>query len=310
MGLFQASILDGKRCGTARAFLAPARGRRNLVVRSGVTVLRMTFDGARASGVDLLENGRPHHVQADAEVVLCAGAIGSPHLLLHSGIGPDDELAALGIRPQPDLPGVGLGLQDHKNCPITFATTQRFGIGHATADESAAHVREGADHGSGSLVADHSACGGFARIDPAAADPDLQRRRVVTGHRDHARYRSPVPGIAAFWLLQRPRSRGTVKLRNADPQAAPASESRYASDPDDADLALLVEGILLNREILRQSPIREVLGAERLFVADASVFPSMVSGNTNAPVARVAERAADFIRHRGTARARQPETTR
>ena len=310
MGLFQASMLDGERCGTARAFLAPARGRRNLVVRSGVTVLRMTFDGARASGVDLLENGRPHHVQADAEVVLCAGAIGSPHLLLHSGIGPDDELAALRIRPQPDVPGVGRGLQDHKNCPITFATTQRFGIAHATADESAAHGREGADRRSGPLVADHSACGGFARIDPAAADPDLPRRRVVTGHRDHARYRSPVPGIAAFWLLQRPRSRGTMKLRNADPQAAPASEPRYASDPDDADLALLVEGIRLNREILCQSTIREGFGAERLFVADASVFPSMVSGNTNAPVARVAERAVDFSRHRGTARARQPETTR
>lgn len=274
VGLVQASILDGERCGTARAFLAPAQGRRNLVVRSGVTVLRITFDGARASGVELMENGRPHHEHADAEVVLCAGAIGSPHLLLHSGIGPP------------------------------------------TNSRRSASVR------SSTCPASASAC-----------------KTIRTA-------RSP----------SRP--------RNADPQAAPAIDPRYFSDSGDADLALLVEGIRLNREILRQSPIREVpgaqselsdgatdnaalraliraqcttlchptgtcrmgsdalavvdpalrvRGAERSFVADASVFSSMVSGNTNAPVVTVvtvAERAANLIRHRGTARARQPETTR
>jgi choline dehydrogenase-like flavoprotein len=364
VGLFQATIQGGERFGTARAFLAPAQARKNLVVLSGVTVLRITFDGARASGIDFLENGRLHHVPAGSEVVLCAGAIGSPHLLLHSGIGPADELAALGIRPHVDLPGVGLGLQDHVNCPITFATKQRFGIAHATAAESAANAREWADRRSGPLASNHSACGGFVRVDPDAADPDLQLYCIVTGHRDHARYRSPLPGIAAFSVLQRPRSQGTVKLRNADPLAAPAIDPRYFSDPGGADLSVLVEGIRLNREILRQSPIREVLGAESelsagaasdaalrefiraqcttlyhptstcrmgsdalavvdpalrvrgaeaLFVADASVFPAMVSGNTNAPVVMVAERAADSIRRTSTLRAPHranlPETT-
>lgn len=346
VGLFQATVKNGERWGTGKAFLAPALARPNLTVRTGATLLRVLFDGTRATGVAFLENGVAHTAHAGCEVVLSAGAIGSPQLLLQSGIGPADELAALGIAPVVDLPGVGRNLQDHINCPVTFATTERYGIAQATTAEAAVHLQQWDDTRSGPLVSNWSACGGFAHVDADAQDPDLQLYCIVTPHRDHARNLSTQAGITLFSVAQRPRSHGALRLRSADPLEAPAIDPRYFSDPEGADLRLVVEGIRLQRRIAAQSPLREVVrgefeasalaqsdaeladfvrsqatslyhptstcsmgsgamavvdaqcrvrGVEGLRVADASVFPSMVSGNTNAPTIMVAERVADFI---------------
>ena len=356
VGLFQATIADGERWGTGRAYLQPALGRPNLRVLTGVTVLKVVLEGARAVGVDLLHRGQACRVRAEAQTVLCAGAIGSPHLLLNSGIGPADELAALGIAPRLDLPGVGRELQDHVNCAITVGTRARHGIGLATADEAAQQLAQWQLQRSGPLTSNWSASGGFVRVadvDPAREpldhpdDPDLQLYCIASPHGDHGRQLSPVPGIRLFSVLQRPASRGVLRLRCADPLAAPLIDPRYFSDAGDGDLARVVAGIRLNRRILAESPLRELVtaefapsadahsdaelaelvrstaatlyhptstcrmgsdaqavvtpglavrGCDGLMVADASVFPSMVSGNTNAAVVMVAERAAAFIR--------------
>lgn len=354
VGLFQATVKDGERFGTARAFLAPAQRRPNLTLRTGVRLLRITLSGTRATGVEYLENGRPRTATATSEVVLAAGAIGSPQLLLHSGIGPAGELAPLGIDTVVDLPGVGKNLQDHVNGSISFATHERFGIAHATAAEAAAHRAAWDEARSGPLTSNGSACGGFATLVPNAAGPDLQLYCIASGHRDHGRYLAAGAGVSFFAVVQRPESRGELRLRSADPLDAPLIDPRYFSDRGgdggrsgaSADLALLVDGIRLNRAIAARSPLAERLGRETsasagaesdadladfvrghaatlyhptssckmgvdaqavvdpglrvhgtlgLYVADASVFPTMISGNTNAPVVMVAERAADGI---------------
>ena len=348
VGLFQLTVKDGERFGTGRAFLRPALERDNLTLRTGVLTLRVLIEQGRAVGVEFLEDGRPHTAHAASEVVLCAGSIGSAHLLMLSGIGPAEELRAAGVDPLHDLPGVGKNLQDHINIPITFATNERVGIGGMTEAELGAAFAEWQRDRTGALTSNWAAAGGFARSRPDVAEPDLQLYGVISANRDHARYLAAGPGITLHATLQRPDSVGEMRLRSADPLEAPAIDPRYfASDPDGGDIATMTEGVRLNRRIAAQSPLREIIAREitpsaeavsdeaiadfirghcttlyhpagtcrigtdamavvdqylrvrgiaGLRVADASVFPRMVSGNTNAPTIMVAERAADFIR--------------
>jgi choline dehydrogenase len=346
VGWFQLTVKDGERFGTGKAFLRPVLDRPNLTVRSGVLTTRILIENGRAAGVSFLDRGVPETVSAP-EVVLSAGSIGSAQLLLLSGVGPAEELRALGITPVHDLPGVGKNLQDHINIPISFPTRARVGIGGMTGAELDAAMTQWESERAGPFTSCWVAAGGFARSTPDVAEPDLQLYGVVSGHRDHARYLAGGAGFTLHATLQRPRGRGELRLRSADPLEHPALDPRYfSSDDSGADLATLVAGVRLNRRIAAQSPLAEMLGPEHtpsveaqsddeiafyvrshcttlyhptstcrmgtdalavvdprlrvhglqgLTVADASVMPIMVSGNTNAPTIMIAERAAEFL---------------
>jgi choline dehydrogenase len=347
VGFYQLTVRHGERFGTGKAFLSPAQGRPNLTLRTGVLATRVVLEHGRAVGVEFLENGRLQTAHASSEVVLSSGSIGSAQLLLLSGIGPVDELRAAGVAPLHDLPSVGKNLQDHIQIYLTFATTRPVGFDGMTADQQAAAFAEWETHRTGPFTSNWAAVGGFARSRPGVAEPDLQLYGEPTADRDHGRYLAATPGISLTAVLQRPDSRGVLRLRSADPLEHPAIDPRYfVSDADGSDLATLADGVKLCRRIAAQSPLRELVahemtpsaeaqtdgaianfirghcatlyhptstcrigtdalavvdpqlrvrGIQGLRVADASVFPRIVSGNTNAPTIMVAERAAEFI---------------
>jgi choline dehydrogenase len=342
-GFYQLMVKNGERFGAAKAFLTPALSRPNLEVRTGVQATRVVIEKGRATGVEYLRNGRAE-TATGGEVVLSSGAIGSCQLLLLSGVGPAAHLRDVGVEVVHDLPGVGENLQDHINIPVTFHTKDRVGIGGMTAEEIGASIDEWRAARTGAISSNWAAAGGHARSGPDVAEPDLQLYGVMAANRDHARYMSARPGITLHSTLQRPASRGTIRLRSADPLEYPAIDPAYfASDPSGVDLATLVRGVRLNRRIAAQSPLADIIdheitpsaeaqsdaeivdfirghcttlyhaagtcrmgtgpdavvdpalrvhGIANLRVADASVFPMMVSGNTNAPTIMVAEKCA------------------
>jgi choline dehydrogenase len=256
-GLFQVNQKDGMRWSPARGYLHPVLGKENLTAVPHAQVTRLIFDGSRCTGAAYRTGGEEQVVTARREVVLCAGAVGSPQLLLLSGVGPRAQLEALGIAVVRDLPGVGENLLDHMWVPVAHRCTEPITMVAAT-DE--AQLQRFAAERMGLLTSNIAEAGGFVQLDGASDIPDLQFHFGALFYILHGAVAPEGHGFSLFPSLVQPRSVGRLELRSADPAAKPVIDPRYLSD--EGDLAVLVEGVRIARTILRSSALDSFRGDE------------------------------------------------
>jgi choline dehydrogenase len=331
-GLFRVSQRRGRRCSTAVGYLDPVRARPNLAILTDARATAIVIESGRAVGIRYHDGaGTGHEIRG--RVVLAAGAIGSPWLLLRSGLGPAGELERAGIRVVRDLPGVGRNLQDHLtigtmyHCrePVTMAAAERL-----------PHLLNYLLFGRGPLTSNIAEAGAFVRIDRDADRPDLELIFAPTFFVDHGRGNPPGHGYTIAAILQRPYSRGSVRL-GPSPDAGPTIQANYLADPH--DLRRLLAGLELvgrigerdeltrfrgarlfpETDVALEQFVRQraetlyhpvgtcrmgsdpdavvsdrlaVHGVADLWVADASVMPTITTGHPNAAVVAIGERAA------------------
>ena len=286
VGFYQVTQRKGRRCSSAVGYLRPALARSNLEVRTGCLATRVLIDGRRACAVEYRERGATSLARAEREVLLAAGALGSPQLLLLSGIGPPDELSALGIPVLVRSPEVGKNLQDHLDFCTLSKCTRPITYDFSRGRELIVALRYLLTR-SGPGASNIAEAGAFARSSRAEdSRPDLQLHFVPAQLDDHGRNRLPGHGFTIHACGLRPRSRGEVRLRSARPEDPPRIRPGYLSDP--RDLAVLLEGIDLSRAIIRAAPFAPFRGEE--------IFPGE-GVTTRAGIEEVVRRKAETIYH-------------
>ncbi len=284
VGLHQATIRAGERCSTSLAFLSPARARPNLTIHADTLVRSIVFEGGRAVGVRYRRGGQEDTARAEREVILSAGAIGSPHLMLLSGIGPADELRAAGVPVVADAPGVGKNLQDHLLVSVAYRDTSGI-TGGITPINLAGWLGRYLLTRRGPLASNVAESGGFVRTRVGEPRPNLQFHFLPVGSAQES-FDDEIfdPKGHAFSLLPTllyPASRGEIKLRTSDPRDAPAIDPRYFSAPEDLDV--LVDGVKLAREIAAHSILDRARGEPLGLVTNApdAEVPAAIRRNAN-----------------------------
>jgi len=257
IGIYQVTQKRGQRHSAADAYLKPARRRRNLTVLSHAHATRLLFEQRWCVGVAYLRDGQPQQAHVRREVLLCAGAINSPQLLMLSGIGPAAHLQQLGIPVTLDLPGVGQNLQDHLAAGVIYACTQPVSLARV---ESLVNILSYLLLKRGPLTSNVAEAGAFLKTRPELPAPDIQVAFVPVDAIDHGLTRLAGHSFTIGLTQLRPQSRGFIALRSPDPLEPPAIQPRYLTSA--SDLQALVEGISLCRKVAQGKAFAPFRGEE------------------------------------------------
>jgi choline dehydrogenase len=263
VGRCDSTIADSRRSSSSSAYLHPVLDRPNLTVLTGCQVRRVLVEGTKAVGVELGRGRERRTIHADREVILAGGAVNSPQLLQLSGIGNADDLDAVGVKAIHDLPGVGEGLQDHLAVGVQQLSTQPLSLMPLVKPVRAAlALVEYVVTGGGPASKQSIEALAFVKTRAELAAPDIQYHFIMVLYKDHGRKIVKKHGFSPYFTLQRPESRGTVKLRSADPLHSPVIDPRYFTAA--ADRVAMREGIKIAREIIAQRAFDPYRGAEHL----------------------------------------------